>query len=150
MPALYVSPDFWNILWKQSWEAMATFFLPMGVILATALITQIEYKNNTWKQLHTTPQKFITIYFAKLAVIVVMMAGLFALFNVGIYLSGVIPALLYGSVSYPTAPIPFLLFLKENIKFFIDCLPILALQYLISLRFKNFLTRLESVSLFGF
>jgi hypothetical protein len=29
--------------------------------------------------------------------------------------------------------------LKANVKFFLDCLPILALQYLISLQFKNFL-----------
>ena len=32
-----------------------------------------------------------------------------------------------------------MLFLKEDALYFIDCLPIVALQYLISLRFKNFL-----------
>ena len=30
-------------------------------------------------------------------------------------------------------------FIKWNIKYFITCLPIIAIQYLISLKFKNFL-----------
>src|SRR5215211_5387036 len=63
-----VSPTFWEDLWKSSWESMAIFLLPIGVILASSLITQLEYKNNTWKQLHTTPQSLTTIFFAKLAV----------------------------------------------------------------------------------
>ena len=118
---------------------MAIFLLPLGVILATSLITQLEYKNNTWKQLHTTPQRLTTIFFAKLAVITVMMMQFFILFNIGIYLSGVIPCLLIKGVPYPKEPIPYLFFLKENMHYFIDCLPIIGLQYLVSLLFKNFL-----------
>lgn len=139
LPALHVSDEFWNALWKQAWEPMAPFFLPIGVILATALITQIEYKDNAWKQLHTTPQRFAVIFFAKLAVILTMLLGLFILFNFALYLSGIIPSLIFKNVPYPTAPLPYEHFLIENVKFFVDCLPILALQYLISLQYKNFL-----------
>lgn len=134
-----ISDDFWRSLWSNSWESMALFLLPLGVILTSSLITQLEFKNNTWKQLHTTPQKLTTIFFAKFSVILVMMLQFFVLFNIGIYLSGVVPCLLVKGASYPTAPIPYLFFLKENIKFFIDCLPIIALQYLAGLQFKNFL-----------
>lgn len=137
--ALSMSSDFWEILWKNSWESMAIFILPMGIILATSLIVQLEFKNNAWKQLHTVPQKMITIFSAKLAVILVMMLQLFILFNIGIYLSGVIPVLIFWGTPYPKQSIPFLFFFKEDVKYFVDCLPILALQYLISLRFKNFL-----------
>jgi hypothetical protein len=139
LSALYVANDFWQKLWHQTWESMAAFLLPIGIILAVSLITQIEYKNNTWKQLHTTPQKFTTIFFAKFLVIVIMLAEVLVLFNVGIYLSAVIPSMLFSNLPYPAAPIPYLYFLKANLNFFIDCLPILALQYLISLQFKNFL-----------
>jgi lantibiotic transport system permease protein len=137
--ALYVANDFWQKLWNQTWESMAAFLLPIGIILAVSLITQIEYKNNTWKQLHTTPQRFATIFFAKFLVIVIMLAEVFALFNIGIYLSAVIPSMLFSNLPYPTAPIPYTDFLRANVNFFLDCLPILALQYLISLQFKNFL-----------
>ena len=139
LPALHVSEDFWRRLWIQSWESMEVFLLPIGIILATGLIAQLEYKNNTWKQLHTTPQGFTTIFWAKFLVILIMLAEVFALFNVGVYLSAVIPSLIFRNVPYPTARIPFVEFWHANVNFFVDCLPIVALQYLLSLQFKNFL-----------
>ncbi|TFF33640.1 ABC transporter permease [Mucilaginibacter psychrotolerans] len=132
------SPQYWENLWKISWESMAVFLLPLGAILASSLITQLEYKNNSWKLLHTTPQSYRVIFLAKLSVILVMMLQFLVLFNIGIYFSGVLPGLLFG-VPYPRQPIPYLHFLAENGRYFIACLPIIALQYLISLRFKNFL-----------
>jgi len=139
LPKLYALDGFWKLLWKNSWESMAIFLLPLGVILATSLITQIEYKNNTWKQLHTLPLTFTTTFFTKLAVTMVMMLQFFILFNVGIYLSALVPYLLIQGVPYPKGSIPLLQFLQDDLYFFIDCLPIIALQYLLSLQFKNFL-----------
>lgn len=137
--ASYASADFWNNHWNNVWQSMALFLLPLGIILFTSLITQIEYKNNTWKQLHTLPLKLSTVFLGKLAVIMMMVLQFFLLFNLGIYLSALVPYLLINGVPYPKQPIPYLFFLQENALFFIDCLPIVALQYLLSLRFKNFL-----------
>jgi hypothetical protein len=139
LPELYAAEDFWTLLWKNSWESMAIFFLPLGAILSTSLIAQLEYKNNTWKQLHTLPLSYTTIFFAKLAVILVLMALFFVLFNVGIYLAAVIPYLLVSGTPYPAQPLPYSSFMRANALYFIDTLPIVALQYLIALRFKNFL-----------
>lgn len=139
LASLYASNGFWNQLWKSSWESMAIFLLPVGVVLATSLVTQLEFKNNTWKQLHTVPLSLTTIFFAKLSVILVMLLQFFILFNAGIYLSALIPYLLVSGVRYPKAPIPYLQCLTENMYYFLDCLPMVALQYLISLKFKNFL-----------
>lgn len=137
-----LSPRFWENLLSQNWQLMAIFLLPMGVILATSLITQIEYKNNTWKQLHTTPQRLTTIFWSKLAVILVMMFQFFAFFNVGIFLSGVVPSLVLSDVDLPKQEPHLVHFLKTSAYFFIDCLPIVAFQYLVSLQFKNFLVSL--------
>jgi hypothetical protein len=137
--AATTAAHFWDRHFSKAWQSMALFLLPMGVILAASLIAQIEYRNNTWKQLHTTPQGLTTIFFAKLTVILVMMIQFFMLFNIGIWLSGIIPSLMVKGVSYPTQPIPFVIFFKWEMKFFIDCLPIIGLQYLLSLQFKNFL-----------
>jgi lantibiotic transport system permease protein len=133
-----LSPRFWEQLMSQSWQFMAILLLPMGVILATSLITQLEFRNNTWKQLHTTPQAFGVIFWAKLSVILLMLLQFFGLFNVGMYLSGVVPALLQG-VALPTQAFPFKYFLTTSGYFLLDCLPIVGLQYLISLQFRNFL-----------
>ena len=133
------SPKFWENHWMNSWESMSIFLLPIGIILASSLITQLEYKNNTWKQWHSTPQHYATMFFAKFTVILVMMLQFFLLFNIGIYLSAVIPGLFIKGVTYPAAPIPYAMFLKQNVLFFTACLPIIALQFLVCLQFKNFL-----------
>lgn len=139
LPALNRADDFWQRLWTTSWESMAVLLLPVGIILATGLITQLEYKNNAWKQLHTTPQSYTTVFFAKLSVVLLMMVELFVLFNVGMYLSAVVPSVIFREVPYPSAPIPYRDFFYGNVNYFIDCLPVLALQYLLGLQFKNFL-----------
>jgi lantibiotic transport system permease protein len=105
------------------------------------LITQLEFRNNSWKQLHTTPQPLTTIFFAKLSVILVMMAQLFVLFNICIYVAGVLPPLVCG-VEIPRKAFPFWYFFEKSYYFFLACLPIIAFQYLISLQFKNFLVPL--------
>jgi len=132
-------PRIWEMLYGRCWQFMGLFLLPMGVILVTSLITQIEFRNNAWKQLCTTPQPLTIIFLAKLAVILVMLLEFFLLFNSGIWLTGVVPGLFFGRVSYPAEAFPFRIFLYGNGRFLLDCLPIVALQYLISLRWKNFL-----------
>jgi len=139
LPQVYSAENFWDLLWKNSWESMAIFFLPLGAILSTSLIAQLEYKNNTWKQLHALPLSYTTIFFAKLAVILVLMLQFFALFNVGIYLAAIVPYLVVSGTPYPTEPLPYTKFLEQNLLYFVDTLPIVALQYLISLHSKNFL-----------
>jgi len=139
VPQIYSADGFWTLLWRNSWESMAIFFLPMAAILATSLITQIEFRNNAWKQVHALPIGRATIFFSKLAVVLLMMGQFLLLFNAAIYLSALMPYLLVGGVPYPRNPIPYLHFLREDLLYFVDILPIVAAQYLISLRFRNFL-----------
>jgi lantibiotic transport system permease protein len=134
----YPFANVWKKHFLELWQHMAAFLLPMGVILASSLITQMEYKNNTWKQLHTTPQSFPRIFLAKFSVIALMTLKFFLFFNIGILLTGIIPSLLFDH-RLPVMPVPVSFFLIANLKIFVSCLPIIAIQYLISLRFKNFL-----------
>lgn len=43
---------------------MSIVFLPMGIVLATSLFCQLEFKNNAWKQVHTAPIGYSSVYFA--------------------------------------------------------------------------------------
>lgn len=131
-------PKMWEVFIKQNWENMSMFLLPMGVILATSLITQMEFKNNTWKQVHASPQSFLTVFSAKFVVVLVFIAQFFLFFSIALILS------VYGSSlivagKLPSESLPLGYFLKLDLKYFIACLPIIAFQYLISLLFKNFL-----------
>lgn len=137
--SLNASDHLWTTLFGRAWQFMALFLLPMGVILATSLITQLEFRNNSWKQLHTSPQKFSTIFSAKLSVVLVMLLQFFVLFNIGIYVAGVLPALFVSSASYPKQPFTLDLLWSVNSNYLLYCLPIVAFQFLISLQFRNFL-----------
>lgn len=133
------SEGVWNKTYNEIWQYMAYFLLPMGITLAASLIAQIEYRNNTWKQTLTTPQSLSTIFWAKYLVVFLMLLQFFILLNVGIVLTVLVPALVYSDVPFPKETYPFFVFLKGNAKFFVSILPILALQYLLSLHIRNFI-----------
>lgn len=138
-PARFAAPDFWTSYFQDTWQTMVSLLLPMGIILAVSLVAQLEYKNNTWKQLHATPQPYPVIFFSKLAVLLTMEVQLFLLFNIAIVLSAVITAAVLPSVTLPPGPIPVAHYLRESSLYFVYALPIVALQYLLSLLFRNFL-----------
>jgi hypothetical protein len=139
LPVLYAASSFWPAHWRSCWESMAIFFLPLGAILATSLVAQIELKSNAWKQVHTLPIRSITVFLSKLAVIVVMLAQFLALFVLGIYASAMLPPLLLRGVPSPAGAFAALPWLSETALYFVDCLPIVAAQYLMSLRSSNVL-----------
>ncbi len=137
--SLHASEHFWRILFMKSWQMMAFLLLPMGIVLAVSLITQLEFKNNCWKQLHAVPAPLTSIYFSKLAVLLTMLLQLFLLFNIGIYLSVLLPSLLNRLTPVPTYAVNPVYFLRENANYFLSCLPMVGFQFMLSLQFKNFL-----------
>ena len=142
LPALYANPAFWPSLWRSAWESMAMLLLPIAAILATSLVTQIEFRNNAWKQVHVLPLHPAAIYLAKLAVILVIVVQLLALFSAGIGLAATIPWLLVPGVPWPADTLSPSFVFTENLRYFVDCLPIVAAQYAIALRSRNYLVPL--------
>jgi len=131
----------WQIYLRELWMNMSFFLLPIGVMLAASLIAQVEFRNNSWKQLNVTPQKYSTIYGAKLFVLLLMVLKFFLFFNIGVVLSAVIPCLVLDH-RFPDQPIPWMHFLKINSYYLLSCMPIVTLQYIISFRLKNFIAPL--------
>jgi lantibiotic transport system permease protein len=142
LPAFYQQQQFWEKTLLDNWQTMAMLLLPMGIILCASLITQIEYKNNTWKQLHTTPQRFSHIYFAKAGVLLILLLQFFLLFNLGIILSGLVPLLFNSQAALPDVEFPVAYYISQNSNYFVAALPMVAIQFLLSLHFRNFLVPL--------
>lgn len=142
LPSMYRAPDFWKTLWNVAWDSVALIVLPIIVMLITSVIVQLEYRNNAWKQTHASPQSLAAIYVAKLMVIFTIIGVFFVVFNLALYLVGIAPLLLFRQISYPMEPMPFAALFGMSLRYFIDILPIVALQYLLSLHFKSFLTPL--------
>jgi hypothetical protein len=133
------SGKIWNMVYNQCWQYMSVFLLPMGIILTASLIAQIEFRNNAWKQVHTTPQSFTVLFLAKFCITITMLIAFFLLFNLGIVMTGLIPAVVFSNVPFPKQDFPFQAFLVGNAKFFLYSLPIISLQYLLSIHIRNFI-----------
>ena len=129
----------WLKLLNQNWQFLSIFLLPMGIILVSSLLAQIEYRNNTWKQLYVSPQKYTTLFFAKYSMLMLLLIVFFLVFNLGVYLAAVVPAIVFPDVPYPNEPFPLKEFVKSNATYFLNCLPIVALQFLLSFHIRNFI-----------
>lgn len=129
----------WELHFTQGWQAFAAFLLPMFVILICSLIPQIEFKNNTWKQVFASPQSVGNIYFSKYLSIIIMILFLFLMFNIFMLLSGIVPNLFYSKYTFLKSSIDWVALLKLNFKTFVSLLGIISIQYWIGLRFRNFI-----------
>jgi hypothetical protein len=139
LPAVYAAPAFWATLWRDAWESMAIFFLPLAAIMATSLVTHLEFRGNAWKQVHTLPLHPWVIFVSKLLVIVVMVGEFLLLFNAGLLVAAVVPSLLVPGVPWPQGSLWSLPLLGDNARYLLDCLPVIAAQYLLALRISNVL-----------
>ncbi len=128
----------WLILASQLWHFMGILFLPVGIVLAASLLLQIEHRNNAWKQLMTMPQSDASTFSAKLLILLFMTLKFFIFFNLAMLVAGILPTLLF-SHRMPDASFPVNEILRLNLKFFVAALPMLLLQFLLSLLFRNFL-----------
>ncbi|RTL59581.1 MAG: hypothetical protein EKK37_07385 [Sphingobacteriales bacterium] len=133
------NPNPWIFHVGNIWQGFSVFLLPMFIIIVCSLITQIEYKNNTWKQVFASPQPYSNIYFSKLTGIIVMIFFLFVLFDLFTLGAAIVPNLFYSKYGFLTHSFNWRNFLTLNLRTFISTLGIIAIQYVLSMRFKNFI-----------
>lgn len=131
--------DPWQAHFTTSWQILNAFLFPMYIVLICTLIPQIEYKNNTWKQVFSAPQSFGTIYFSKFLTIHLMVFFLYLLFNVLMIFVALLVNALNAKFTFFHHSIDWPALLKLNFKTYVSILGISAIQYWLSLRFKNFI-----------
>lgn len=137
-----LSSDPWSELILQSWQSASIFLLPMYVILTTSLIVQIEYRNNTWKQVYSSPRSYADIYFSKFVVIQAMILGCFILFNIFLIIFGYATSLINANYLFTEKAIPWRRLFNLSAKLYISSLAITSIQYWLSLRLRNYIAPL--------
>jgi len=137
LPRLQIAP--WEAHMTQGWQAFSAFLLPMFIILICSLILQLEYKNNAWKQLFTTPQSIGTIFFSKYLSILLMIVFLYVMFNIFMVLAAVVPNLFISKFPFLSTDFDWVGLIKLNVKSMVSILAIVSIQYWLSLRFRNFI-----------
>jgi lantibiotic transport system permease protein len=115
-------------------------FMPLFIILISTLLLQIEYRNNTWKQVLTSPQKLFNVFLAKFLtlhlLIILFITTFIVLLLIGALLINLIhPGLFKGELNLG-------LVLRTNWNAYLSIFAISAIQFWLALRFKNFIAPL--------
>ncbi|MBO9563011.1 MAG: ABC transporter permease [Niastella sp.] len=131
--------DAWQTLMRACWQPTAAFLMPMYVILVTSLVVQIEYRNNTWKQVYASPRSYADIFFSKFLVIHGLILTALLLFNLSILVAGYGANAIHGTYKFFDTAVPWTDMLTVTGKMYTAVLAMTAIQYWISLRFKNFI-----------
>lgn len=131
--------DPWGTYFSWGWMVLNAFIFPMFVILICTLIPQIEYKNNTWKQVFASPQSLGNIYFSKFLTIHLMIFFFFLCFIALMFISAILTTLLNSNFPFFDKPVNWQMLGKLVLKTYISILGISAIQYCLSLRLRNFI-----------
>ncbi|GAB4094342.1 ABC transporter permease [Flaviaesturariibacter terrae] len=136
IPQLQMAP--WAIHFLQGWQALSSFLFPMYIILICALIPQLEFRNNTWKQVWASPQPTGHVFFAKYLSIQSMLLLFFISYNLLMILVAVIANTVHSNFPFFHNTLDWKALLRLSAKTYISVLSITAIQYWLSLRFKSF------------
>ncbi|RYY57201.1 MAG: hypothetical protein EOO09_03425 [Chitinophagaceae bacterium] len=130
----------WESHFIQGYQQFSSLLLPIFVILICSQIPQLEFKNNTWKQVFASPQSIGNIFFSKYIAIILMILFLFVMYNVFMILAAVVPSLAFSDdIPFLRNKINWSQLLSLNLKTVISLLGIISIQYWLGLRFKNFI-----------
>ena len=132
----------WISFLHMNWKNGASVILPVFVILINNAIVQIEYKNNAWKQVYASPRKYADIFFSKFIVVQVFILSFFLLFSLFIILSGYTISLLQKGYPFSSYALPFHHMYILIMRIYVAILAVSAIQYWLSVRFRNFIVPL--------
>ncbi|HEX8316382.1 MAG TPA: ABC transporter permease [Flavisolibacter sp.] len=128
-----------NSIFKLGSEMNGLVIFPMFVILICTLLPQIEYRNNTWKQVLTSPQTKANVFMAKflnihLLIVVFLVANL-------LFMSITVVAAHFIDPTLDLLNQPFngTRLLVNTLNSYLTILAVCAIQFWIGLRSKNFI-----------
>ncbi|MDP4262244.1 MAG: ABC transporter permease [Bacteroidota bacterium] len=134
--------DPWLILFYMTWKNGAGLILPVFVILINSVIVQVEYRNNTWKQVYASPRTYADIFFSKFVVVQAFLLFFIIVFTVFTILSGYFVNLFHSEYLFSSHPFRLRVMLVVISRVYAGILGVTAIQYGLSMRFKNFVVPL--------
>lgn len=134
-----ISKDPLNAMLELGAERSGLVFFPIFVILICTLLPQIEYRNNTWKQVFASPQTKGNIFLAKflsinLLILLFLFANLFFMF-----LAIVVTHFYAPSLDLLNQPFDAARLLIRTGNTYVTVLAICSFQFWLGLRFRNFI-----------
>lgn len=126
-------------MFTSKFQMTGLVIFPFFLILICTLLPQIEYKNNTWKQVLTSPQKKGTIFIAKF-ISIQLLSILFLLVNTGlVFVNTVILHFMQPALHVFSQAIDIHKVAKGLLNTYVALLALSSIQFWMGLRFKNFI-----------
>jgi hypothetical protein len=134
-----VAKDPLNAIFQLGAERTGFMFLPLFLILVCTLLPQIEYRNNTWKQVFSSPQTKGNVFLAKFFNTNLLLM-LFLVANI-IFMALVILATHFfdPTLNLLHQPLDATRLLVRTANSYITMLALCSLQFWLGLRFRNFI-----------
>jgi hypothetical protein len=131
--------DIFNEMLIKKFQMTGLVALPIFLILVCTLLPQIEYKNNTWKQVLTSPQTKGNVFAAKflnvqLLIIVFLITNLILMFVSAVILHFMEPSLNVLNQSLNGYNV-----LKSRVNTYVALLAICCIQFWLGIKFRNFI-----------
>ncbi len=139
----------WARYYQLSYNLMSTLLLVPYVILVTSTIVQSEHNSNAWKYLYALPVKKGNIYFPKLIMTVALMGLTLVIFFLTSTLAGYLLSILRPEYEFSNYPMNVGSWISLVVHSFVSILGVTAIQYWISIRWKNYIIPI-GIGMMGF
>lgn len=127
-----------NSLFKTASQMLSVVLFPMYVVLLCTMLPQVEYRNNTWKQVFASPQPVLNVFFARFVNVHLMILLFIVIFNALLFVVALTAHLLYPPLEFLDKPIRWTEWLSRNSTMYVAGLSVSAIQFWLGLRFRNF------------
>jgi len=129
----------WNILIRDGFLLFNVVILPLYTLLITTLSPQVEYRNNTWKQVLTSPQSFTNIWVGRYVNIILMIV-LFAITQaLMLIITGLAIGLIFPAYGMFDHPIQAIVLVTSTCKSIVCVLGMSSALFWLGMRSKNFI-----------
>src|SRR6187401_1660528 len=128
-----------NAVYKILSDMNGTALFPLFIILICTLLPQIEYRNNTWKQVFTSPQTKVNVFLAKFLNVHLLMLVFLIATHLFMFLTIVGINFIKPTLNLFKHPLNGSTVLVNAANAYILLLAVCAIQFWMGLRFRNFI-----------
>jgi lantibiotic transport system permease protein len=128
-----------NLIFKLLADMNGLAFFPWFIILICTLLPQIEYRNNTWKQVFSSPQPKVNILAAKFLTIHLLMLLFLVSTHVFMFLAIAIANFIDPGLQLFSHPLNGGTVLLNAANAYLTMLALCAIHFWLGIRFKNFI-----------
>jgi lantibiotic transport system permease protein len=128
-----------NAIFKLSAEMNALAFFPLFVVLVCTLLPQIEYRNNTWKQVLTSPKTKAAVFLAKYLTVHLLVILFLVAAHLFMFIAIAAAHFIDPSLQLLDQPLNRYRVLANAVNLYLTLLAVCTLQFWIGLRFRNFI-----------